>query len=89
MAALTRPDTASYEVHENVVVDTQGTYITDKKPRRIDQCPYIIYSVSVIGEKLYLLISSEVDRLTHWLLIHTHSQTAKTTLSGKFFLVER
>lgn len=26
MAALTRPTQATYEVHENISVDTQGTY---------------------------------------------------------------
>ena len=65
MAALTRPTTASYEIHENVVVDTLGTCMeTGDEARsamdyRCHENSFESFSFSDTGSQFYLLPNRE------------------------------
>ena len=65
MAALTRPTTASYEIHENVVVDTLGTCMeTGDEARSAMDCrchesSFESFSFSDTGSQFYLLPNRE------------------------------
>lgn len=52
MAALTRPDTANYEIHERVQVDTAGTFLFRVPWQDIDG---VLFSV-LVAQETYRLI---------------------------------
>ena len=63
MAALNRPTTASYEVHENVRVDTQGTWRFYLSPKKTMEVHSFHVSCVVLLDILTLFTTNDVSTL--------------------------